>query len=131
MKRTGLLHPALCHLLARLGHTDTVVVADAGLPIPEGPERIDLAFLPGLPGFLAVVEGLLAEMVVEEAVVARELAERSPEMEQALADRLGSVPQRAVPHTVLKDLCHGARAVVRTGECTPFANVILRSGVPF
>jgi D-ribose pyranase len=131
MKRSGILHPAISHLLARLGHTDTVVVADAGLPIPAGPERIDLAFLPGLPGFLPVLEALLAEMVVEEATVAVELAERSPEMASALADRLGPIPQRTMTHTVLKQSCHGARAVIRTGECTPFANVILRSGVPF
>lgn len=131
MKKSGILHPALSQLLARLGHTDTLVVADAGFPIPPGPERIDLAFLPGLPGFLPVVDGLLAEMVVEEALLATEMAERSPALANALAERLGTIPRRELSHSLLKDASHAAKAVIRTGECTPFANVILRSGVSF
>jgi D-ribose pyranase len=138
MKRGGILNPELSRVVASLGHGDAVVVADAGLPIPAGVERIDLAFAPGQPGFLEVLEALLGEMEVERAVLAAELtAAAPPAFSQALLRRLEALPKvkargvELVPHEELKRLCRGARAVVRTGEFTPYANVILHSGVVF
>ncbi|WP_309109979.1 D-ribose pyranase [Saccharothrix sp.] len=129
MKRTGILHATLNAELARLGHTDEVVVADCGLPIPPGPAVVDLAFTFGVPTFLQVVDGLLAELVVERAVVAAEIDERNPTCAQALADRLPIIDR--ISHDALKARTAGARLVVRTGEATPYANVVLRCGVPF
>ncbi|RKT51802.1 D-ribose pyranase [Saccharothrix australiensis] len=129
MKRSGILHPALNAELARLGHTDELVVADCGLPIPPGPAVVDLAFTFGVPTFLQVLDGLLAELVVERAVVALELADRNPSCAAALAARLPVVDR--IGHEQLKARVAGARLVVRTGEATPYANVLLRCGVPF
>ncbi|GAA0225107.1 D-ribose pyranase [Saccharothrix mutabilis subsp. mutabilis] len=129
MKRSGILHATLNAELARLGHTDEVVVADCGLPIPPGPAVVDLAFTFGVPGFLQVVDGLLAELVVERAVVATELDDRNPACARALADRLPLIDR--ISHEDLKARTAGARLVVRTGEATPYANVLLRCGVPF
>ncbi len=92
MKRRGVLHPELSRILAQLGHTDVLAVSDAGLPIPDGVVRIDLALLPGVPGFLQTVRAILEEVVVERAVVASEMASRSPELYRALRASLGSVP---------------------------------------
>ncbi|MCP3799465.1 D-ribose pyranase [Allokutzneria sp. A3M-2-11 16] len=129
MRRRGILHGELSAALARLGHTDRVVVADCGLPIPAGPQVIDLAFSFGVPTFLQVLDGLLAELVVESAVVATEIDGSNPSCASALADRL---PQaRRIPHEELKWLLVGAKLVVRTGEASPYANVVLRCGVPF
>ncbi|ASO23164.1 D-ribose pyranase [Actinoalloteichus hoggarensis] len=129
MKRGGILHAGLSGALARLGHTDQVVVADCGLPIPEGPELIDLAFRFGVPSFLEVVDGLLAEAVFESALVAGEVDDGNPEIAKALVERVGE-PKR-VQHEELKSLVAQSRLVIRTGEATPYANVILRCGVPF
>ncbi len=120
-------------MVSETGHTDLLVVADAGLPVPLGVERVDLAVRPGLPGFLEVLDVLLAELSVEGATVAREMTERNPEVLAALQERLTAlgVTVEHVAHTELKALSTSARAVVRTGECTPFANVVLHAGVAF
>jgi D-ribose pyranase len=138
MKRGAILNPELARLVASLGHGDAVVVADAGLPIPAGVGRIDLAFAPGQPAFLEVLDALLSEMEVERAILAAELRTEAPaafrEKVQARLLTLPKVRERGVefvPHEELKRLTGTARAVVRTGEFTPYANVILLAGVVF
>lgn len=108
-----------------------LVIADAGLPIPAGVERIDLALVPSVPGFVQTLEVILAELVIESAIVAEEMVERSPAMYSETRRLLGDRPVRAVSHLELKQLTASARAVVRTGECTPYANVLLIAGVTF
>jgi len=131
MKKRGLLNAPLSHVVAQMGHGDTLVLADAGLPIPPTVPRIDLAVRPGLPPLLEVLEAVLEELHVEQAVVAVELRDRSPALYAALQYRLGSIRIEHVPHERFKAMTASARAVVRTGECTPYANVILVSGVIF
>lgn len=128
MKKSALLHGELSHLVATLGHGDAVVVADAGLPVPPGVRCIDLALTRGVPSFAQVLGVLLSEMQVERAVRATELA--APH-EAALRAQLGDVPLQAVPHAAFKQYTGYARAIVRTGEFTPYANVILYAGVVF
>lgn len=110
---------------------DTLVVADAGLPVPPGVERIDLAVSTGLPPFIDVLQAVLSEMQIEGVIIAAEMQTRSPHMYAALMDLLGNVPVQTVPHDRFKQQTREARAVVRTGEFTPYANVILISGVVF
>jgi len=131
MKRTALLHAELSEVVARLGHGDLLVIGDAGLPIPDGPRRIDLAVAPGVPPFRDVLAAVLSEMQVESAVVAVELAARNPAVEAEIRQRLAAVPIATLPHEDFKALTRTARAMVRTGECSPYANVILRAGVVF
>ena len=131
MKRTALLHSELSALIARLGHGDMLVIGDAGLPIPEGPQRIDLALTANVPRFLDVLRVVLSEMQVETAVVADELADRNPEVAGGIAELLGRTPVSRMSHENFKALSARARAIVRTGEFSPYANVILRAGVVF
>ena len=131
MKKTGLLNQPLSAAIAGLGHLDTLVVADAGLPIPPETSRIDLAVSAGVPPFLDVLHAVLGEMQIQSAIVATELDEHSPVMHAALLELLGDIPVEAVSHEQFKRLTASARAVVRTGEFTPYANVILVSGVLF
>ena len=131
MKRTALLHAELSEVIARLGHGDLLVIGDAGLPIPDGPRRIDLALTPGVPRFHEVLAAVLGEMQVESAVVADELAVRNPDVDAAIRRLLPAVTIQRLPHEQFKALTRDARAMVRTGECTPYANVILRAGVVF
>lgn len=135
MKRTRLLNSDLSQVIAELGHTDGLVVCDAGLPIPPEVRRIDLAIEKGLPSFLAVLDVILSEMIVEEIVIASEIHAANEAVYAGMIDafrRHGLEPKiTEVPHTEFKTLTKAARAIVRTGECTPYANVILRSGVVF
>jgi len=131
MKRNGILHPQLNALIAELGHTDTLVVADCGLPIPAGVARVDLALVPGLPRFAAVLEALASELVVQKVTVAEEMAEHNGELAALVQGQFEGVPLERVPHEELKARLTQAKGVVRTGEATPFANAILECGVAF
>ena len=131
MRRTGLLHAELLEVIARLGHGQTLVISDAGLPIAPHVRRIDLALRPGLPGFLAVLEVVLEAGVFEAATIASELPTSDAQLADAIGAHLGHAPVDQVPHEELKRLAADAVAVVRTGEFTPYANVVLRAGVPF
>ena len=127
MKTHGIVHAELAGHIARLRHTDVFVIGDAGLPVPPGVPEVDLAVGYGVPRFTEVLDLILAEVTVEHAVRALEaddhtsgawLSERFPRAE-------------TVSHEQLKALCARARFMVRTGENTPYANVVLRAGVPF
>ena len=131
MKKIGILNQPLSAVIAGLGHMDQLVVADAGLPIPAGPERIDLALKEGLPGFAETLQVILEEVKVESAIVAEEMVSTNPEVYQQLAELLVDIPIDTIPHVEFKKKTGEARAVVRTGEFTPYANVILISGVVF
>lgn len=131
MKKTGLLNQPLSAVIAGLGHLDTLVIGDAGLPIPPATPRIDLAVSAGIPAFLDVVSAALGEMQVQEAIIAAEMAARSPEMRSRLLALLGDIPVREVSHEQFKAQSASAHAIVRTGEFTPYANVILVAGVVF
>ena len=131
MKKIGTLNQPLSAVIAGLGHMDQLVVADAGLPIPVGPERIDLALKDGLPGFVETLQVILEEVQVERAIVAEEMISTSPQIYQLIAAMLTDIPIETVPHEEFKQRTGEARAVVRTGEFTPYANVILIAGVVF
>jgi D-ribose pyranase len=129
VKRAGILNGALAGALARLGHTDQVMICDSGMPIPPDVDLVDLAFLPGIPRFAEVLDGILAELVVEGAIAAHEVETGNPECDAFLRDRLPDLVY--VPHEDLKLLTTRVKLVIRTGEATPYANVILRCGVAF
>jgi D-ribose pyranase len=131
MKKNTLLNSQLSALIARMGHGDMLVIGDAGLPIPPGPERIDLAVCRGTPGMLAVLDAVLSEMQVEAAVIASELQDGNPMLAKILCDKVAPARVETIDHEAFKALNGKACAMVRTGECTPYANIILRAGVVF
>ena len=131
MKKRGILHHELSELIARMGHTDTLVIADAGLPVPPAVQRIDLAITGGVPSFMQVLRPLLEDLAVESVVIASEQREVSPEFHEDLIAVLGSIPIKEVPHAEFKPMTQHARAVVRTGEFTYYANIIIVAGVAF
>ena len=89
MKRAGILNADLAGALARLGHTDQVLICDRGMPLPRDVDVVDLAFLPGIPSFAEVLDGLLTELVVEGAIAAEEVAAGNPECHTFLDDQIG------------------------------------------
>ncbi len=131
MKKTALLNTALSETISMMGHTDMLVIGDAGLPIPPGPRRIDLAVTRGIPGFLDTLRAVLSEMQVQSIIVASETAERSPEILQGIQTLLPGIPAEFISHEEFKARTAASRAMVRTGEFTPYANIILVAGVVF
>lgn len=131
MKKIGTLNQPLSSVIASMGHMDSLVIADAGLPIPSQTQRIDLALTAGVPGFIETVRVVLSELAVERAIIAEEMLSTSPHVHVALIDLLGDTPLETIPHEEFKAKTSSAKAIVRTGEFTPFANIILISGVVF
>lgn len=135
MKRTRLLNSELSYEISRIGHTASITLCDAGLPIPAGLKRIDLAIERGYPSFVRTLDALLSEMMVEEIVVASEIHAKNPnvfrEMMEVFRGHEMEPLVTEIPHDEFKKLTCSSAAIVRTGECTPYANVILKSGVVF
>lgn len=134
MKKTPLLNVALSRLIASLGHGDMVVIGDAGLPVPAGVELIDLALTHGVPDFISTLKVMLSEMQVESHVLAQEILDKQPTALATLdeLDAAGELGRRElISHDQFKVLSRQARAVVRTGECQPYCNIVLIAGVTF
>ena len=128
MKRGGILNPALSHLLASTGHTDYFTVCDRGFPVPDGPERIDLALVDDIPTVLEVLTAVTAEWSLDRVLIAHEMVAISPDRVAEMRALLGDIPFERVSHGQLKQLVQSAQATVRTGDTVPYANIIVVSG---
>jgi D-ribose pyranase len=132
MKKCGHLNREVSRVLARMGHTDSLVIADCGLPVPDGVECIDLSIALGSPTVLRVLDSVLADFKTERAVFATEAKAHNAAVAARATCLAGEgVQVDFVMHESLKKLTRRARAVIRTGEATPYANVLLYSGVIF
>jgi D-ribose pyranase len=139
MKKNALLNSELSYVIAKLGHTDEVTICDAGLPIPSTTTRIDLALVPGVPSFIDTIKAVLSEMQIQGIVIAEEFSKVSPDLHQALINELchqeslsnKEIAITYVSHEHFKPMTSNSKAVVRTGEFTPYANVIFQAGVVF
>jgi D-ribose pyranase len=131
LKKTGMLNKDISEVIAGMGHMDMLVIADAGLPIPAHVRRIDLAIRPGYPAFEEVVRAIAGELQVERIILADETGEVSPHIQDSLLSLFSMSSVQKISHEHLKELSRQAVAVIRTGEFTPYANVILVSGVVF
>ena len=135
MKRTRLLNSEISYEIGKLGHTDHIVICDAGLPIPEGVKRIDLAVERDLPRFINVLDPILEEMMVEEIILAEEILEINSEVYSEILEMLKKHSLNPkitfVSHENFKNFTKSSKVIVRTGECSPYANIILISGVVF
>lgn len=130
MLRRGLINPQLNEALSYLGHTDAFVFADAGLPLPEDVDVVDLTVTFGLPSMEDVMRAVMAELVVEGAIVAEECSAEFTSLVQETG-KLSDAAISTVSHEELKAQLFDAKLIIRTGDTTPFANVIFRCGVPF
>ena len=131
MKKNGILNSDISRVLSYMGHTDTITVSDCGLPISEETERIDLALKFGVPRFLDVLAVLLEDMKAEKIYLAEEIKEKNPEVLRGIGCLLPGIPAVFIPHDELKKMTYGTKAVIRTGETTPYANIIIQSGCIF
>jgi D-ribose pyranase len=127
LKSGILIHPGLLEMLASMGHTADLLVCDAGYPVPPGIPTIDLAFRPGHAPFLDVLPVVVATIHIERAAIA---VETDVGLATAIDQVIGLDADR-IPHASLKERARSCRGVVRTGEYTRYANVILTAGVAF
>lgn len=129
MKKAKMINSELSYVISQMGHTDSLTIGDCGLPIPPETKRIDLALTHNVPTFIQTLDVVLEELCVEEAIIASEIKEKNPEVYEAIKKRVSNLQE--VSHEEFKVLTKDSKAVVRTGECSPYANIILKSGVVF
>lgn len=118
-------------MLATLGHTDTIIIADCGLPIPREVPCIDVSMKLGTPSFNSVLELIVEEMEIEKLTLANEIKVDNSTLHVKLTKDYRNVPIEYISHEELKRRITDVKAVIRTGEATPFANAILHAGVIF
>ncbi|MCA1065221.1 D-ribose pyranase [Rossellomorea sp. AcN35-11] len=129
MKKNGILNSEISKILSDLGHTDFIVIADCGLPIPDHIRKIDLALKQGVPSFMDVLHEVEQDMEIERVTLASEIKDFNGVLEDEVRQKHAAVEY--VSHEEFKSLTKGAKAIIRTGEATPYANIILHSGVIF
>lgn len=131
MKKKGIINRDLLTSIAEMGHKDFIVLADAGFPIPKTVKRIDLAITKGYPKFIKILKAILGELVIEKVILAEEIKKYSPELNKEIMEILPEVEVEYIFHNDFKLKTRESRAVIRSGEITPYANIILVSGVDF
>lgn len=131
MKKRGIINAQLAGLIAGLGHKDTFMIADGGMPIPQGVEIVDLALCGGVPTFRQVMDAVLDETEVEFYTLAEEIVEKNPELLSYIKEKLPEADSEMISHVELKEMSKNIKFAVRTGEFTPYPNIILRAGVAF
>lgn len=128
MLRTGILNPAVLSLLARVRHTNTLVISDRGFPFWPQIETVDLSLVDDVPTVLQVLDALRGNFVFGKAFAAEEfLSSNTPAKLQTLTSRLGSVPLFFEPHVEFKKRVPHAIGLIRTGDTTQYGNLILES----
>ena len=128
MLKSGILNPALLHLLARIRHTNTLVIADQGFPFWPQIETVDLSLVSGLPTVLQVLDAVRANFTIGQAWAAQEfLAHNDPSRQSDLRGRFAGIPLGFEPHAEFKRRVPHAIGLIRTGDAIPYANLIIES----
>lgn len=133
MKKQGILNSQLSRIIARMGHTDKLVICDCGLPIPCGVDVVDLALTKNIPPFIDTMKAILTELYIEGAIIATEMETHNSCLFQEILKILPDITIKKVEHEQFKQITRQGNNIffVRTGEATPYANIILISGVNF
>lgn len=127
MKKKGILNRQLAGLVAGLGHTDCVMICDAGFPIPKGIEYVDLAMCEGIPSFVDCLNLLLSEAIFDEITIAQEMLEHNPETFGYILGMFKAHKRNVIPQTEFLPMAENAKFIIRTGELKPYSNIYLYS----
>jgi D-ribose pyranase len=128
MLKTGILNPQLNSLLSRVRHTNTLVIADRGFPFWPMVETVDISLVDDVPTVLAVLRALRPNFQIGKAWMAREfLKQNSAKTRSAFAEALGGIELTHEPHVEFKKRVPHAIGLIRTGDTTQYANIILES----
>lgn len=133
MKKNGVLNSQISQVLSELRHTDQIVIGDAGLPVPPHVKEIDVSLKLGVPTFIEVLEVIEEDMKIEKIILANEIQEENPSQLNDISQliHLEDEAVEFVSHEAFKELTQNAKAIIRTGEMTPYSNIILQADVIF
>ena len=131
MKKKGILNAQLAGYIAALGHKDMFLIGDAGMPIPKGVPIVDLILTANVPTFKQTLDAVLAETEVEGYILADEIKDNNPDLFDYIKKSLPDKECEFMPHVDFKKFSANVKFAIRTGEFTPYPNIILRAGVVF
>jgi len=131
MKKNGIINAQLAGYIAGLGHNDRFMVGDAGMPVPKGVPLVDLALCGGVPSFIQVMDAICREVEIEGYTIAAEITDHNSKLLGYIRRTLDDAQEEMISHEALKELSGQIKFAVRTGEYTPYPNIIIRSGVAF
>ncbi|MGA9060673.1 MAG: RbsD/FucU family protein [Terracidiphilus sp.] len=128
MLKTGILNPQILSLLARVRHTNTLVIADRGFPFWPQIETVDISLVDGMPRVLDVLKAIRANFVIGQAWMAEEFhGANNARTRKEFAAALAGVPLIFEPHIEFKKRVPHAIGLIRTGDMIQYANMILES----
>ena len=129
MLNTGILNPQILSLLARVRHTNALVIADRGFPFWPTIDTVDLSLVDDIPTVLQVLAAIRPNFRIAQAYMAREfLRENTPATRALFAKALQGIPSTHEPHVQFKKRVPGAIGLIRTGDTIQYANMVLVSG---
>jgi D-ribose pyranase len=129
MLKTGILNPHIHSLLARVRHTNLLVIADRGFPYWPQIETIDISLVDDIPTVIDVLAALRPNFAIDQAWMAEEFLRENDEAAKArFREALAGISTAYEPHVAFKQRVPSAIGLIRTGETIQYANVILRSG---
>lgn len=129
MLQTGILNPRVLSLLARVRHTNALVIADRGFPFWPEIETVDLSLVDDVPTVLQVLAAIRGNFQVVQAFMAREFQKHnSAATREKFAKAFVGIPVKFEPHVQFKKRVPAAIGLIRTGDTIQYANVILVSG---
>lgn len=126
MKLNGILNSTISKALSDLGHTDKIAIGDCGLPIEES-KKIDISLRLGEPSFETVLEEILKDFSVEKYIIAAEIKEQNKNQLRVIREQLPHAEEEFVSHEDFKKSLADVKWIIRTGEATPYSNIILQS----
>lgn len=130
MKKNGILNSQLNNAISLSGHGDILIIADAGFPVPDGVQKIDLAIKQDLPTNLTILDLIIRDFIYEKVVVAKEQALYNPNLFQKVENTIKSCPITTVAHEeILTQIAKQAKFIIRTGSFEPWGNIVLYSGI--
>jgi D-ribose pyranase len=128
MLKTGILNPQISSLLARVRHTNTLVIADRGFPFWPMIETVDISLVDDVPTVLQVLEAILPNFQVGEIFMAQEFVDQNtPDVRKRLTEAAAGIPVFYEPHDEFKKRVPKAIGLIRTGDTIQYANMILVS----
>lgn len=131
MKKSNLINAEIVSSVASIGHTEYMIICDAGLPIPKGVNLIDVSVSGGVPSLTQVLASVEKELVIDKIILAEETKIINRSVYDEIQKIIGHYPGETCSHEMLKEKSKVAHTIIRTGEVSPYANIILVAGVNF
>lgn len=131
MKKSGIINSEISKVLSYMRHTDLICISDLGLPCPNGVKAIDLSLKLGFPSFIEVLSEINKDIKIERIILAEEIKNNNKEIHEKILNMFKNITIEYISHNSFKQITSDCKAIIRTGETTPYANIILQSACIF